>query len=191
MPLDAIIFDTETTDLIHNSAVPLKFQPHVIELYAKRIRLPDSLLGSSMDDWELVDEYQSLVNPGVKISDEVIGITGITNEMVKNAPKIEEIWDAVRDFFSASDINVAHNISYDKQIMTFEQMRVDKTKQFPWARRLICTVESTEHIKGRRLNLTDLHMHLFGCAFEDAHRAKSDVDADELCFKKLWEQGVL
>ncbi len=57
--------------------------------------------------------------------------------------------------------------------------------------RLICTVESTEHIKGFRLTLTKLHEHLFGEAFPSAHRAENDVRPLTRCFIELYNRGII
>ena len=57
-------------------------------------------------------KYSTLINPQTNISPFITGITGITNEMVSNAPKEEHIID---DFFSfiGNYPLVAHNIRFD------------------------------------------------------------------------------
>lgn len=184
--MQAVLFDTETTDLIHNHAIPLAHQPRIIEIYAQKIQLPSDSFGS-VEDWQFVDEIDSFVNPQIPITDEITRITSITNEDVSNAPKIAEIFPKLREFFSNADMVVAHNLSYDMGVVDFEQMRVNPDEKFPWPRKKLCTVEATEHLKGYRLNLNALHEHLFGVKFEGAHRAKTDVNAMTLCFKRLWE----
>ena len=39
----------------------------------------------------IVEIYESLVNPGVNIPEDVIAVHGITDEMVRNAPRIGDI----------------------------------------------------------------------------------------------------
>ena len=188
--MQVVIFDTETTDLIRSHALPLDQQPRVIELYAKKIQLPADAWGK-MDEWQTVGEFESFINPGIKISEEVNRITGIDDSMVKGAPRMAGVWGDVRDFFEPADMVVAHNLSYDMGVMEFERQRIDPEGLFPWPKRKLCTVEATEHLKGYRLSLTSLHEHLFGCGFPEAHRARNDVNALELCFKKLWEMAEI
>lgn len=187
--MQVILFDTETTDLVRNTGLPLEKQPKIIELYAKKLQLPVDAWGNK-DEWETLGEFDMLFNPGMPIPEEVVKITHITDEMVKDAPSISEHWADIVDFFSGADHDVAHNLAYDRQIMAFEQAR-HGTGEFPFAKKGICTVEGTLHLKGFRLNLQALHEELFGEGFPEAHRAKNDVEAMERCFKQLWEDGEI
>jgi len=83
---------------------------------------------------------------------------------------------------------VAHNMSYDKAVIDFEMKRLGKKIRWP---DLICTVESTEYMKGHRMNLATLHEFLFGEPFAGAHRAENDVRATTRCFLQLREMGVV
>ena len=58
------------------------------------------------------ENFSTFVNPEMDISYEVQGLTGITNEMVEDAPKLEE---ALRDFmkFAEGAVLVAHNADFD------------------------------------------------------------------------------
>jgi DNA polymerase-3 subunit epsilon len=174
-----LVFDTETTNLIHNSLQPLSKQPRVIEIF-----------GLILDDeqgMKEVSHYHRMINPGVPITQEITKITGITNEMVKDAPRFKEIAGSFVDLLEAVDVVVAHNLLYDKTIMDFEFKRLDEGLK--WPSHKVCTVESTEHFKGHRLNLNALHTELFGEGFSGAHRAEQDVRALARCYVKLVEMG--
>jgi DNA polymerase III epsilon subunit-like protein len=191
--MKVILFDTETTDLVHNTGLPLHLQPRIVEIYAKKIELPSDAFGS-VDEWNDLGEIEFIVNPGVPIPEESSNITGIDDEMVKNLKPISTYWDEISDFFRDANCVVAHNLAYDAQLMEFEQRRInlknpEKVFQFP--DRKLCTVESTIHLKGFRLSLQALYEHLFGENFDEAHRAKNDVIALERCFKKLYEDGEI
>jgi DNA polymerase III alpha subunit (gram-positive type) len=188
--VDVIIFDTETTDLISNTGLPLRLQPKVIEIYAKKIHLDPGKFGG-VEDWEDVSDINFLVNPMVPIPKESSDITGITDDMVKGCDPISVVWPHIVDFFKGANFMVAHNLAFDRQIMAFEQKRIDENSVFPFPKGQICTVESTMHLKGHRLNLQALHELLLGERFEAAHRAKNDVLALERCFKVLWERGEI
>ena len=61
---------------------------------------------------EVTARYETFVNPGGCIPEKVRELTGITDEMVKDAPRISEI---LPDFivFCADDIFVGHNVIFD------------------------------------------------------------------------------
>ena len=46
---------------------------------------------AKISDGEIVDSYSTLVNPGIKISERITMITGITDDMVEGKPEITEI----------------------------------------------------------------------------------------------------
>lgn len=176
-----IIYDTETSGLIKNMAMPLKQQPQIIELYAQK--LDDATL-------EAVDEWHSLFY-AKELEQEVIDITGIKPEMLKDAPTFAEKKDELVDFFLGERIMIGHNLSYDRDMLAIELKRMDALIKFPWPQRHICTVESTESLLGFRQSLSALHEHLFGCNFESAHRAQSDVEATVRCVRELVSRGVI
>jgi DNA polymerase III subunit alpha, Gram-positive type len=176
------IFDTETTGLIANSAIPLEKQPRVIEFYGELWELKG-------DNWSPLRSLHSYINPGIAISDEVKRITGISQDMVENAQNFKAFLPSVSDFFSEAQVACAHNFSYDYQILKFEAQRAKQDIRLPPIH--ICTVEATEHLKGHRLNLMTLHKELFGEGFEAAHSAINDVKALFRCFKELQKKGIV
>ena len=58
------------------------------------------------------DIFSTLIKPKKEISDTITNITGITNEMVKNAPNIEQVMPELIDFIGDYPI-VAHNANFD------------------------------------------------------------------------------
>lgn len=197
----AIVFDTETTGLIENSAIPLKQQPHIIELCAIEIDLNPELFcwGCDDDHWpeardKLLSEapmFSSLFNPGTKIEEETTKITGITGEMLLTAiPFASKIKEMQRFFLGATHM-VGHNLSFDRDMLAIELKRLNMECQFPWPPRHICTVEQTETIEGYRLGLNDLHEKLTGARFNEHHRAEPDTRATARCFVELVRQGII
>lgn len=177
-----IVFDTETTDLIKSIDLPDKVQPRIIELYAEK--LDDVTL-------EPVDVYHQMFNPGFDVTDEITKITSITNEMLKGKPSFTSQIREVSEFWFAQRWSVGHNIMFDLDMLFVEVRRAGLLRQFPWSPSILCTVEATEHLAGRRLSLTDLHKHLFGEAFDNAHRAKADVQSTARCLRELVRRGEL
>lgn len=92
-PDNYVVIDVETTGLSNSD--------RIIELAALKVK-----------NGEIVDSYQQLVNPGVKIPINVQEITGITNEMVADAPGVCEVAEAFRSFVGTSTV-VGHNVNFD------------------------------------------------------------------------------
>ena len=181
----AIVFDTETTGLIDNCAIPLKSQPHIIELCAIKLVI-------DRETRDVVDEamWESLFHHG-PLKEETTKITGITTEMVADAPAFASKVDEMADFFLGAQAMVGHNLSYDRDMLEIELKRLARQTSFPWAPRHICTVEESETLTGFRLGLNDLHERLMGHRFNEHHRAKPDTQATARCFIKLVQQGVI
>ncbi len=72
--------------------------------------------------WErgqVVDTFQTLINPDEKMSDFIINIHGITNEMIRNAPGIN---DVIGDFyqFLKDSVHIAHHAPFDLGFLAYE-----------------------------------------------------------------------
>jgi DNA polymerase III epsilon subunit-like protein len=172
-----LLFDTETTGLIKTKYVRQERWPRIIEIYAV-------LVDDNNNTLEVLDQ---VVDPAMRITQEITDITGITNAMVKGKPYISEVLPKFESLVEAADRVVAHNLSYDTTVVDLECIRLNMIPII-WPERF-CTVENTIHMKQRRLNLTALHEHLFGEGFESAHRAKNDVDATRRCYFELMKRG--
>ncbi|PLT31582.1 PolC-type DNA polymerase III [Peribacillus deserti] len=89
-----VVFDVETTGL---SAV----YDTIIELAAVKIK-----------DGDIVDRFESFANPHHPLSATTIDLTGITDDMVENAPEVDEVITKFKEWAEDS-ILVAHNASFD------------------------------------------------------------------------------
>jgi DNA polymerase III epsilon subunit-like protein len=177
-----IIFDTETTGLLKASVVDLDKQPKIIEFAA--IKLDDKTL-------EEKDRIEFLINPGHELPKEIIKITGLTDDKLKHAKSFEHYYEDLVNFFLGERYLIAHNIAFDMGMLRNDLARIGRQTQFPYPPRQICTVVKTTQIKGYRLNLTKLHVHLFGVEFKEAHRAMTDVEALTKCVKELINQKLI
>ncbi len=61
---------------------------------------------------EVRERFQTFVDPGRKLTPEIIGLTGITDEMLKGAPKPREALKAFLDFVDGRPL-AAHNAEFD------------------------------------------------------------------------------
>jgi DNA polymerase-3 subunit epsilon len=134
----------------------------------------DRIVEIAAFDPYLKKEFQTLVNPGCPIPDDVIAIHGITNEMVANAPSFAEAGKAFIEFCFGDSVLVAHNNDgFDRHFLIQEASRhqlvlpewpmIDTLK---WARKY--RPDLPKH------NLQFLRQ-VYGIPKNQAHRALDDV----------------
>jgi len=75
-------------------------------------------------DGQIADRFQSLMNPGVKVSGFIEEYTGITNRMLASAPAIREVMPKLKKFLSRHYL-VAHNASFDSRFLDAELERIN------------------------------------------------------------------
>ena len=134
------------------------------------------------DGEKIIDTYQTLINPQRNIPSGITRLTGITNEMVENAPVISEILPDFLNFIK-DDIIVAHNSSFD---YWFLSENIYKHHNFWIENPVICTRKLTSRLIPElpRKNLWSIceHMNLTN---DQAHRAMSDTAVTVDVFKNL------
>jgi len=88
-----------------------------------------------LEDGEVVDRYQSLMNPGFRINGFIESYTGISNAMLKTARPCEEVMAEFARFIGQHNL-VAHNASFDRRFLDAEFLRIDE----PPADRFACSM---------------------------------------------------
>lgn len=133
------------------------------------------------DGHEIVDEFTSLVNPEMPIPYFITGLTGIDNDMVRNAPKLIELVPKILEI-TKDTIFVAHSVNFDYNVIKNEF----KNLGFEFIRKKLCTVRlSRKLFPGyRSYSLGKLCSALI-IPLTDRHRARGDAHATVLLFKKL------
>jgi DNA polymerase III epsilon subunit-like protein len=180
--LDLVFIDWETTGLVKPEASDLALQPHGIEFYGIRVT----------HDFQVVSEFETLMKPPVVIPEFIEKYIHITNDMVKDSPAFVEVYSDLVELFMGAGSMVAHNCSFDRDILKFELRRIDREINFPWPPNHVCTVEKSFAIKNRRLKLAELHQLATGKPFDEgAHRAKNDVMALIRSYQGLQKQGLV
>jgi DNA polymerase III epsilon subunit-like protein len=178
-----LLLDTETTGLNFNKLIDRALQSRIIEFYACVI---DEDAGP-----EPVEELEFICNPGVKLDKIITKITGLTDYDVRDRQPFSIYSEQVASFLKQGDAVVAHNLGFDMAMVENEFSRLPIKEKLTWPAKKICTVQQTEHLKGHRLSLTDLHVHLFGKEFPESHRAKNDVLAMARCLLELRRLGEI
>ena len=136
------------------------------------------------DGHKVVDQFISLVNPEIPIQPFVIGLTGINNEMLRNAPKFYEVAKRIVEITEGSII-VAHNAQFDYRILRTEFGRLG----FEFERQSLCTVElSKKLIPGQKSYSLGKLVRALGIPLSDRHRANGDAQATVKLFKMLLDK---
>lgn len=134
-------------------------------------------------DGKLTDRYQTLINPEVSISTRITQITGITDAMVSDKPKISEIIKDILDFIGDLPL-LGHNIIFDYSFLKkaamdsqyiFEKQGIDTLKI---ARRLLPEIPHK--------NLEYL-CDYFKLDKGNSHRAFDDAQSAIRLYQKLYE----
>jgi len=81
---------------------------------------------------KIFDRYQSLMNPGISIPNDIQALTGITNEMVRKAPKVEAVMRDAVQFVGTHPI-VAHNAAFDSKFWDAELRRINGRRKQEFA----------------------------------------------------------
>lgn len=162
---DYVVFDLETTGA--------KCPPcRITEIGAYRV-----------ENGKIIDEFQTLVNPETPIPIFITQLTGISDEMVMNAPKFSEVATDFLDFIGDS-VLVAHNASFDIRFLNHEISRI--YGGYKVANPHLCTVQLSRklvpNIENHKLNTVAEH---FCVNLENHHRASHDAHATARIFINL------
>ena len=166
--VDFVVVDIEATGA--------KMPPNrIIELGAYRIR-----------DGKIVDSFLTLVNPEISIPRFVISLTGITNEMVKQAPLFADVAPRWLEFVKDA-VLIAHNAPFDTTFINHEISRV-----YPgniMVNPNLCTVTlSRRAVPGLANYRLDTVADHFSIPILERHRAGSDALATAEVFLRILER---
>lgn len=141
------------------------------------------------DGTQIIERWESLVNPEKFIPPAIFALTGIDNELVKNAPTFDEISNKVLEMLD-NRIFVAHNVNFDYSFVRHEL----ETAGLKWTATKLCTVRAARKIKPGfpSYSLGRLCTSL-GIDLENRHRAGGDADATTILLSKLlaWDSEEL
>ncbi len=154
-----VALDLETTGLDSN-------RHQILEVGAVRFR------GD-----EVIETYQTLVNPGVAIPEFIQRLTHITPQQVKRAPFFSSVAAEIEDFLGADPI-IGHNIQFDIGFLTNNGVPIHNPSYDTW------DLASVFMPQSRQYSLKYLTTH-FQVEHNDAHRALADAMATKNVYIKL------
>ncbi len=170
---DFVILDTETTGLD-----PVNCE--IIEIAALKVH-----------NREIHDIFNQLIKPKHPIPEGITRITGISNEMVEEAPSLSEVAYNFLKFIEGSTL-VIHNAEFDISFIN-QHIFIPRKKEI--GNPVICT------LKVSRLLLPQLQSHKlgslaqhFGVPANNSHRALGDVETTNEIWSRfapmLREKGI-
>ena len=136
------------------------------------------------DGHQIVDQFSSLVNPERPIQAFVASLTGINNNMLRQAPKFYEVAKRIVEI-TDNAVLVAHNAQFDYRILRTEFTRLG----YEFERRTICTVElSKKLLPGHASYSLGKLTRALGIPISDRHRAQGDAQATVKLFQLLLDR---
>lgn len=127
------------------------------------------------------DEWSSLINPNRPISSFITQLTGITNEMVRNAPPIRAVLDELNAFIGNLPL-LGHNLQFDLSFLNrYKVGLINETLDtYELASVLLPTAS--------RYNLSSLGQQL-GILLPATHRALDDARVTHAVFMRLFQKA--
>ncbi len=133
------------------------------------------------DGHQVVDTFQSLVNPGRSIPTHISRLTGLTDEMLVDAPKFYEIARQIVEL-TEDCIFVAHNVRFDYSFIK----RAFESLGYTYTRKQLCTVRLSRMLNPdlQRHGLDALCSH-YEIVMSGRHRAFEDAMATAQVFELM------
>ena len=105
-----------------------------------------------MKDGEEVDRFQTFVDPERQLDKKIVDLTGITDDMLRGAPKIEEVLPKFLEFVG-DRVLVAHNSDFDTGFIRAECERLGYAYNYTAADTLILSQNVMSHLGKFKLNI--------------------------------------
>ncbi len=163
-----IVLDFETTGLSP------QYGDRAIEIGA--VRIENNLV---------VDRFQSLINPGFRISSFIESYTGINNRMVAAAPPGAEVMARFAEFIGDHPL-VAHNASFDRKFLDWELDLIGQARVGKFACSMLAARRVYPHAPNHQLGTLVSY-----CGIETDgtfHRALADAEMTGLLWIAMVEE---
>ncbi len=163
-----VIFDIETTGLSPES-------DEIVDLSALKVEAGD-----------IVDDFSMLVNPGIHIPDLASSINGITDDMVKDAPTMDQVIKFFKEFIGNS-VLMGHNIKrFDLKFIQRDAVRfLGKELTNDCIDTLFIANRYLPDLDSRSLESLSYH---YGISYEGAHRALVDCHINKKVYDCLLKE---
>lgn len=189
-----LFFDTETT------GVPRDYQAPITKSHnwPRLVQLGWIVIDCN---GKMIKERNCIIRPeGFRVPQDAIKVHGITNQKaLREGHYLEFVLDEFMEDLQGVERIVGHNINFDKNIIGAELYRIGKPHTLLFDLPYTCTMHSStnyckipsNHYGYKWPSLEELHIKLFGYAFEGAHDAMSDIIVTKKCYLKLIQLGII
>lgn len=127
----------------------------------------------NFDGEKIIDEYSTLINPEQRIPWNITKLTGITNEMVEDAPKFYEVAKKIVEM-TEGNVFIAHNVFFDFNFIKHEFSELG----YSFQREKLCTVRmARQFLPGHKSYSLGRICQDLGIKIEGRHRAMGDAKA--------------
>lgn len=189
-----LIFDTETTGLPKRWNAPTSD----VDNWPRAIQIAWQLHG---DMGNLIEQEDFLIKPeGFNIPFDAEKIHGISTELaIAKGVDLSKVLEKFNEVLGRTKFVVGQNVGFDVNIMGAEYHRAEIATELENLPVLDTCTETTAELckipggrggKFKLPTLTELHQHLFGKAFGEAHNATADVEATTRCFLELIRRRI-
>lgn len=138
------------------------------------------------DGQSVTGKYSTLINPGQPIPPYITAMTGITNQMVAEAPRFEEVAENIFNLFHEK-IFIAHNVNFDYSFVKSHLQKAGYELNIP----KLCTVRLSRKIfPGFASYSLGRLCHSLGIEINIRHRAGGDAEATTKLFHLLLQNDT-
>ena len=135
---------------------------------------------------EITGSFSTLINPEIDIPFFITDLTGIDNQMVKDAPRFFEVAKTIVEMTLGRTF-VAHNVNFDYKFIREEFARLG----FDFSRKTMCTVQlSRRLLPGHRSYSLGRLCSDLGITIDGRHRAAGDAMATAKLFNILIQKNA-
>ena len=134
---------------------------------------------------KVTGSYSTLINPEMDIPFFITRLTGIDNNMVKDAPKFYEVAKKIIELTQGHTF-IAHNVSFDYKFIREEYKRLG----YDYSKKTLCTVKlSRKLLPGHKSYSLGKLCSDLGIEINGRHRAAGDALATVKLFEILLEKN--
>lgn len=135
---------------------------------------------------KVIDEFSTLINPHCPIPDEATAVNHITDEMVKDAPSLDDVLDSFLSFVE-DDVIVGYNIAaFDMNLLYDSVMDI---KGIPFSNNYLDLLHASRRsIEGLENYKLETICNYYGLDTTGEHRALKDCYLTKSCYDKLFEE---
>lgn len=135
-------------------------------------------------NYKIIDTFQEFVNPGMRIAGAITSLTGITNDMVKDADRNSKVMPRLKNFVG-DELIVAHNAAFDSRFYKAEMNRVKIYPKNDFLCSLLLARRMYQNLNSHKLGTL---CNYLGVTNKASHRALGDAEATHKVFSAICER---